>query len=1036
MDSDCGMIAPFNRSILGGPWQGASPATANRVEGASLGMNPTAINRLVVRQALDQMRHAKPLDALSLVDMQALHQRVRREDRPDTPADRARALAELLRQIIIERLAAERHASSSAVLDEPERWADLETLIWADFGAGSRWREAWSCLFYRYVSRHELRIQQLSDLTQPPTAKDPAKEINRRLNRGLERLTLSLQTIETAALAASLDEVEAAPTPPPDARPVHLPPRPRTAFIGAQRALTDIAARLRGPGLLTLVGVGGVGKTRVARQVIDQVLDRFPDGLWFVELAPLADPGLVPLAVARVVGVSDQGNAGPIESLIEVLAGKPRALLVLDNCEHVLGACAELADALLAACPSLTLLATSRERLNIDAERLWPVPALTLPTAADVAAPERLAAESDAVQLFLVRAQAAKPEFRLTLDNAGAVADLCQRLAGLPLAIELAAAHARSLPAHVMLRELDDPLRLLSGRQRDAPSRQQTMEAAIAWSYNLLTETEKVLFARLAVFRGGWTVEAAEAVGTGGLVAAEQIWDLLFSLADKSLVVVEPEADDIRCHYLEVIRHFAQARLDVGPDAKAARRRHAEVFLALAERAEPELKGADQVAWLDRLEAEHDNLRAALAWAKDRRETELGQRLCGALWYFWYLRGHLTEGRGHCEVFLRRGGDAIPPAVRAKVLHAAGTLASYQGEHDTAATHLKLALEIRTRLDDRPGMADTLSNLAADAWLAEDLTTALAYYQQSLRVAMALEDSWKIANTLTNMARTAFMLGDLRSARAYQAEALALAQALNDRAMHADALYVLGTLNHWQGELASGSDQLREALKLQRGLKDRRIVIDTLINLAYVRVDARRFASARLILDIALARSEALADAWCLCETRICRGWLNFESDRLSEAQDEFQMALPGDRRRRMGAADALQGLASVALRAADSASARRLLKESLSCRLKSAFSPRDIPFTATLADLAALEENTEAILYLAAAIEASCLQSGFQLSPVRSSRLCDHVAVAKSRVSGQRFEVAWANGSVMTLREAAEYALSPDEQAMRSGTH
>lgn len=408
----------------------------------------------------------------------------------------------------------------------------------------------------------------------------------------------------------------------------HNLPAQLTSFVGREAAIVHVRGLLAGGGgarLVTLIGAGGAGKTRLALQVAADLLDEYPDGVWLAELAALADPALVPHAVAAAVGVHEQADRTLMATLQEAL--RPRQLLlVLDNCEHLVTACAAVAEALLRSCPHLRILATSRELIGIGGEIAWRVPSLDLPEAGPSLALDQVA-RAEAVRLFVERAAAARPGFALTAENAPAVLQICQRLDGMPLAIELAAARMRVMSAQQIAARLDDRFRLLTGGSRVALPRQQTLRGALDWSHALLAAEEQVLFRRLAVFAGGWSLDAAEAVCAAGGITAGDVVDLLGRLVDKSLVWVDEQEEGPRYRLLETIREYAAEKLEAAGEAVAVRARHYDWCLALAERAQPHLTGAEQATWLGRLEREHDNLRTALRWALDRQETAKGLQL-------------------------------------------------------------------------------------------------------------------------------------------------------------------------------------------------------------------------------------------------------------------------------------------------------------------------------------------------------------------------------------------------------------------------
>jgi predicted ATPase len=392
--------------------------------------------------------------------------------------------------------------------------------------------------------------------------------------------------------------------------------------------------------LLTLTGAGGSGKTRLALRIAG----RRAGDVWWVELASLTGPDLVPRRVASTLGVVESQGRSISELLVDYLESR-KTLLILDNCEHLVEACASLADVLLHYCPDVRILATSREPLGIDGEVSWPVPPLALPAPRVGQTPEELV-RCEAVRLFVERAEAVAPGFTLTRGNGPAVSDLCAGLDGMPLAIELAASRVRMLSVGQILERLDDRFRLLRGNRTAVP-RQRTLGATIEWSHELLSEKEKILFSRLSVFSGGWTLEAAEKVCAGDGVGEDEVLELLSSLVDKSLVVVARGDEQVRYRMLETVRQYALGKLGESEERANVRARHANFFLDLSEESEPALAGPEQAAWLERLETEHDNLRAALGCFAEEQEVEQGLRLAASLVRFWWFRGHLIEGRAH-----------------------------------------------------------------------------------------------------------------------------------------------------------------------------------------------------------------------------------------------------------------------------------------------------------------------------------------------------------------------------------------------------
>jgi predicted ATPase/class 3 adenylate cyclase len=645
------------------------------------------------------------------------------------------------------------------------------------------------------------------------------RDLGARRLRGLSRPN-RVFALEAEGLAAGFPPLASSEAPPNNL------PAQASSFVGREREIADLERLVAAARLVTLTGPGGTGKTRLALEMAARLLERFPDGAWFVDLAPLTDPRLVWAAAAAALGVRE----GPARPLDEVLLGhvaSRRLLLMLDNCEHVIAESADLAQRLLAAGPEVRVLATSREALAVPGEAAWPVPGLSLPDAGQPAGPEAIG-HAEAVRLFVERGAAVRPGFALSEENAAAVARVCRRLDGLPLAIELAAARIKALTPEQIAARLDDRFRLLTGGSRTALPRQQTLRAAVDWSYDLLDVPERALLARLAVFAGGWTLEAAEAVCADAVLPADAVLDLLLRLVDKSLVVAEEHGAAARYRMLETIREYAAARLaETGRD-EAPRARHAAHYLALAEAAEPGLTGPSERSWLEQLECEHDNLRAAMQWAVASGEGELGLRMGGALWRFWAMRGHLAEGRRRLSALLAHPNcDALSGstgAARAKALHAAGTLAAQQGDNGAARSYLEASIAARRVVGARSDLANSLSNLGIVTRSEGDYATARALYAESLAIHRELGNKSGIAHTLANLGLLARFQGDGAAARPLLEESLAIRRELGDPWAIANALNNLAEVALDEGDHASARALLEQSLRINQELGDRRAI--------------------------------------------------------------------------------------------------------------------------------------------------------------------------------------------------------------------
>jgi len=610
--------------------------------------------------------------------------------------------------------------------------------------------------------------------------------------------------------------------------PTNLPAQ-RTSFVGRAREVARVKELLRGPGLLTLTGPGGSGKTRLALQAARELLDAYPDGVFFVELAPITDPRLVPSTIADSVGARAEGARPALDTLKDHVRDR-EMLVIVDNFEQVLEAATVVAE-LLAVAPRMRILATSREPLHLTGEQELAVPPLSLPDARESAIPDRLA-RYESVALFVQRASAVDSSFGITEANALAAAELCRRLDGLPLAIELAASRIKVLSPEAILDRLGRRLELLTGGPIDLPPRQRTLREAIGWSYDLLDAPERAVFRRLSVFAGGWTLNAAKDVAGPGTEFRGDVLEILGSLVDKSLVRREPtDSGAVRFGMLETIREFGSEQIEAAGDAEATRERHSSLFLGVAEEAELQLRGREQKRWLDQLEVEHDNLRAALRWAVDSGRAEIGLRLAGALWRFWHLHGHLAEGRNWTEEVLALPGSAPRNVERAKALTALGGVAYWQEDLPATRRAYEEALAIAQELGDRSAEAEGLYNMAYPPAYEGDMATAVATLQKARALFEDLGIHRGVADSLWLLAIVARLEGDTRTARARVEESLRMHREIGDRFGVTDALHVLGRIALADGDLTTAGTSFLEALANDEQVGNRTgmgIVLDNL----------------------------------------------------------------------------------------------------------------------------------------------------------------------------------------------------------------
>ncbi len=693
----------------------------------------------------------------------------------------------------------------------------------------------------------------LSDTTYALVAKD--------LPEGIELRDLGEHRLKDLAHPHRLFQVLAPdlpadfpPLPSLDVHPHNLPIQ-LTSFIGRAREIAEVKALVSRDRLVTLTGPGGAGKTRLALQVAADVVEGYPNGVWLAEFAPIADLALVPKTVATALGVPEQPGRDMTQTLVDVLRPKS-LLLVLDNCEHLLAACADLATALLRACPHVRILATSREGLGVPGEIFWQVLSLSLPDPRHLPPSEDLVLY-EAVRLFVDRAMANAPGFALTRENAPAVAQVCLRLDGIPLAIELAAARVRVLAVEQIAARLDDRFRILTGGGRSVLPRHQTLRAAMDWSYDLLSEREKAAIRRLSVFAGGWTLEAAEAVCSGDDLEDTDIFDLLTALVDKSLVMAQTLGDEARYGLLETVRQYGRDRLAEVGETVGARSRHRDWCLALAERAEPELRRAEQTIWLERLETEHDNLRAALEWSRTEQGVDAELRLAGALQWFWGLREHWSEGRGWLEGALARGPDARP-SVLAKAFRGAAYLAWHQGDYDRATVFGEKGLALSKELGDKEGSALLLRWLGLAVEGQGDRKRAIALLEASLALDRELGDKALISMELGNLASLALRQGDHQRAAVLGTEALALSKEVGEKWVMTVVLAIHGWLSIAQGDYVQAEASFKESLTLSRNLLKKFLAADCLVGLHRVAYARGAYERATRLFSASHAVGESL----------------------------------------------------------------------------------------------------------------------------------------------------------------------------------
>lgn len=771
-----------------------------------------------------------------------------------------------------------------------------------------------------------------------------------------------------------------------------------TELVGRQAQVHQIVEELRSARLLTLTGTGGVGKTRLALAVAEEIAEEYPDGVFFVDLAPLSDPALIAQTVAGALAIREEGGRGLLSTLQEHLQTRT-LLLFIDNCEHLLDGCARLAQTLLGHCRGLSILATSRQALGLTGEVAWRVPSMLTPAVSWLGSRDgplqkdwvSLLGEYESVELFVRRARAARPSFAMSAENAEAIAQICVQLDGIPLAIELAAARLRSLSVGEIQRRLDDRFRLLTGGSRTALPRQQTLRGLMDWSYDLLSAEERDLLRRLSIFAGSWTLEAAEKVCGGASLQGEHgegieerdLLDLLASLIEKSLVVAETTEVRTRYRLLETVRQYSWERLVESGESEWVSERHQAYYLEFATVAKPELTGPAQAVWMELMEREHDNVRQAL----ERGSQATALRIIAEVWNFWFLRGHFSEGRQRLASVLAGDAAREPTPTRARILCGAGALAWSQGDYQEARTLQEESLALSRKWEDRSGMAASLRSLGMIAYVQCDYAMAHTFFADSLTLFRDEQDKRGAAASIGNLGNVAYVQGDYTSAQTRYEESLALQREVGNTRGIAASLNNLGIVAYEQGDYESARRFYAESLPLYEELGDRVGIAFSLVNLGNIFIDQGDYLSARPLIEASLKLRREL-----------------------------------GDRR---GIASSLNSMSNVAYEQRDYALARTLLEESLHL-CQDLGNKGGIVFAFEgFATLAFKLEQPRRAARLWGAAEALRELINASIPPCELPhyhRLLDQACEA---VGQEAFSNAWSEGSRFTLEQAIEYALA-----------
>jgi predicted ATPase/DNA-binding SARP family transcriptional activator len=740
-----------------------------------------------------------------------------------------------------------------SLLQEEKRWLDI--LEWGErwIKLGQKPEPAYRALMFAHAAKGDMSKVAATYERCVKSLREFGVEPSEQTRKLYERLKSGKETFETGSTIPVQERKESPKT--------NLP-IPLTSFIGREKEIEEIAQLLGQHRLVTLTGSGGVGKTRLAIQSSTKLSSRFRDVVWWVELAPLMDEAFVPQAVAQALGVRESPGQ-PLTETVKSFLGEKQGLLILDNCEHLILASAQLAFDLLTHCPNLKILTTSREALGITGEIVYPVPTLSFPRSLT---PTDLLLEYESIRLFVERARAVKSDFVLTEQNAAWVVQICQRLEGISLALELAAARIRLWTVEQIAERLNDRFNLLTQGSRTALPRHQTLRAAIDWSHNLLIEPEQVLFRRLAIFVGGFTLEAVEAVAARGDISKSQVADLLGQLIDKSLITVRAGSEDsesgTRYGMLETIRVYTREKLDESGETEQLGQRHRDYFIALAEQAEPKLRRAEQMEWLDRLEGEYDNLRAAWDSAIGS-DAKLASRLASVLLDFWMMRGNPSEGREWLAQLLPQTPQWGQTAGRARVLSVAGRLSYFHRDIVSARQLLEEALAIARALGDKKQMAFALNWLGYIANYRSDDQTAEAVAKEGLTIYQELQDPLGIVETTFFLAMAS--PGQYPEAEERCISSLAKLKGLGDNFGVAYALNLLGELARFRGDYEQARQFYEENLEILRKLRSRAIV-PPMMNLAWVSLYGGDTRKAKALFEESLNRSNESGDKGTMTE--------------------------------------------------------------------------------------------------------------------------------------------------------------------------
>lgn len=663
-----------------------------------------------------------------------------------------------------------------------------------------------------------------------------------------------------------------------DARPNNLPFL-LSNFIGREESISHVKKFLKESRIVTITGSGGSGKTRLALQTGADLTDEFAHGVFIAELAPVSDPSFIMQTIINSLGIKENAGKSPEETVIAYLKNK-ELLLILDNCEHMINDCSGISEMLLYKCENLKIIATSREALNSSGEHLYRIPALELPDNSINYTPDELM-QNESVRLFSERALSVNSEFKINTSNIPAIIKLCNRLDGIPLAIELAAAYTKVLSAEKINERLDDRFNLLTGGKRTALPRHQTLKAMIDWSYDLLSEKEKILWNRLSVFNGGWTLEASENVCSGDIIQKNEILDLILKLTEKSIVNYDAVRE--RYVFLESIKQYGKEKLDESNETQDILSKHLNYYLELSESSEPELIRKDIHIWMEKLESDHGNFQSAIEWSVTGGDREKSVRLAGALWSFWKIRGHYSTGIRHLENILKNT-DGVSESALGKAYYCRGILTMLNGDYEKSKLYYKESLMLRRKSQDKSGIADTLNSLGSAEYYSGNYEQALNYYEESYALRKESGNKHGIAMSLNNLGNIAYYKSDIEKARECFKESLLLNTGLGEKRGISHSLNNLGVISLEQSNYAESQKYFEESLELARSIGERSGIAYSLYNMGYVLFLKKEYENALEYMEMSINLNNELGDKWGVSVSLIIYSAIQLQLERLSLA--------------------------------------------------------------------------------------------------------------------------------------------------------